>query len=595
MFKAFADWFGYGDEKEDIVDMRPIRGPGVHKHEFLGLRSERLSSVYAIHGELGRGAFGKVLAATHRTTGQEAVCKVIPKAPLKDQSMVRNEIEILRTLDHPNIVRMFEYFEDSQAFYILFERISGGDLQEAIKRCRAGLPEKQVARYIRQVLMAVNYCHSLPQPVVHRDLKPGNIMLVSKRSSSLIGSLGQGTPDVKIIDYGLGMMVSKGDLKKVCGTPVFMAPEVFDGHYGKEADIWAIGMMTYYLLTKELPFPGSLSRWEDFAFLVKSLRLDFPKRQGWSRRKLRSARDLIRGMMSQDRSKRPTAAQALRSEFLTSHAPRIGLGWRGYSKKLVNGLAGYASAPPVLRIMLLISACHMDQTQMGKMKRQFGAIDTDDDGFISLADLRSLLTSRCNTASASDPAELMVIADLDGDGVIGFTEFVAAWLYGRLGKDTDCVRHAFDLIDTDHDGYVSRDDVFTALNTPQLQDLGGSRALAADISDIFPTSYRLDCNQFIQHILNHEPVRLGLRFAMPRHKLLQERWACFLGGSGGARAEHQGPTTRGLAAAGSRSSAEYEANDSDMTGSETDNAGSGDCETESSSSEHQRRCRKLWC
>eukprot|EP00928_Gymnodinium_smaydae_P039610 TRINITY_DN27021_c0_g2_i1.p1 TRINITY_DN27021_c0_g2~~TRINITY_DN27021_c0_g2_i1.p1 ORF type:complete len:590 (+),score=141.65 TRINITY_DN27021_c0_g2_i1:208-1977(+) len=518
MFQAIANFFGFGDEDETEVTAEDLRGPGVHKWEFLGRRDDaRLEDVYFIEGEIGRGAFGKVLAIKNRATSRGAVCKLIPKGPSREQTAVRSEIELIRTLDHPNIVRMFEYFEDRKSFYIVFERISGGDLQAEVRGTRYGLDEKTVARYVRQVLLAINYCHSLVTPVVHRDLKPANVMRIGHAGSTM-GFI-PGVSDIKLIDFGLGMLAGD-DLSRVCGTPVFMAPEVFDGKYGKEADIYAVGMMMYYLLTKELPFASVPSNLEDFRKMLGSFQIDFPERHGWKARRLRLARDLVACMLSMDRKARPTAAQALKSEYLMKHAPSTGLGWRGYSRKLVTGLSGYATAPPVLRVVLLVAASQVDQAEMGKMRRQFVAIDRDGDGFISGEDLRTLLKQRSEAEDLS-PAVLQV-ADLDGDGVVSFSEFVAAWLYGRLERNTDCVSHAFEIIDRDHDGLVTREDVFEALNTPQMRQLGGSKALAESVSDIFPPRRRLDCKTFTALLLQHEPVRLGLRFTRPRHRQLYE-------------------------------------------------------------------------
>jgi calcium-dependent protein kinase len=333
-----------------------------------------------------------------------------------------------------------------------------------------------------------------------------------------------------------------------------MAPEVFNGLYGKEADIWSIGMTAYYLLTREFPF-STAGRWEDVAENVRTFQLEFPREQGWSSRRLRPARDLIRALLAVDVTVRLTAPQALRSEFIVRHAPAPGLGWRGYSKKLVEGFPGYAAAPNVLRVLLLVTACQMDQTQMGKMKRQFMDIDADGDGFITRDDLAKLLQHR---STGSDPVELLHIADIDGDGAIGFTEFVAAWLYGRLGEDKECVRHAFELLDSDSDGLVSREDILRGLNTKQLGELGGSRSLAEDVADVFPTGKRLDCRSFVEQLTMHEPMRVGFRYKRPR----RTRGCCvhLISSTESVR--------RVATMTGSSRSVRYESDDSDMEDSE---------------------------
>jgi len=562
-FFDIADWFNENDSNSNVpqkTKAEPVGllvGPGVNKSLFTGPRmgAETIQSMYDVERRLGNGCYGEVLAVRHRFTHHQAVCKVIQKAEMKHRTVVLNEIEILRTLDHPHIVRIFEYFEDAVSFCIVLEMCMGGDLQEELDRSRDGLPVKLVARYVRQVLLATNYCHSLRQPVVHRDLKPANVIKLDRGPES----------DVKVIDFGFAGLCSEDGMHEARGTPIFMAPEVFDRDYGEKADIWSIGMMLYFLLVKDLPLDPRVSNVEEFGDMVRDLHLTFPRRQGWDRERRgpRAARDLIRGMLEQDPGLRLSAAEALRSEFIVrnSPAPEFGLFTHRPSRDLVEGLREYALAPPVVRVLMLMCACQLDEERMAQMREHFDALDRDHDGFISQEELARLTRSSWRRrALGPDPREVMEMADLDGDGVIGFSEFVAAWLYGRLGHNKNLFWHAFDLIDEDRDGKVDRDDIFRAMDTPQMRELGGSRSLGKDIADIFPRK-PMDLQEFSAALMRHEPVRMGLRIRARRDGLARRLFPCAY--------RHE------VVAAGGGADPRYQANDSDIGSDDSDRGGRG--------------------
>jgi len=507
MFQAVAEFFGVEEilglsTKELLVDTRRIRGPGIHKSGFLGRNSGDLNAHYFVLGKVGEGAFGTVCTLAHKKYKRQAVCKAICKETTQDENMVRNEIAILQSLDHPNIVRLFEYFETDKAFLIVFEHLPAGDLQQEMHNCSGGMKVRRVAHYMRQVLLAINYCHSLQVPVLHRDLKPANVMKLSRGAWS----------DVKIIDYGLSVMTAQGQSKKVCGTPVFMAPEAFEGKHSQAVDLWGVGMMTYYMLVKDLPFENAQGREPDeLSLLVRRIRPGhFPMHQGWDKRKLRSARDLLARLLRQDPRERFTAAQALNSDFIrdntspSSFPLRFGLFQGGPSKKLLQGLHDYVSAPPppVLRIALLMAACKMDQSKMEKMKRHFETIDRDCDGYVSARDLADLLSRGGRgrkPMAAAQAAEVLKMVDLNADGKIGFSEFVAAWLYGRLGKHQDCLKHAFEMMDTDGDGVVSQVDILNGVSSCECLT-APLEGRAQEVARIFPRT-PMHYQDFVAHLM----------------------------------------------------------------------------------------------
>lgn len=154
------------------------------------------------------------------------------------------EMSILKNLDHPNILKLFEVFEDQQKYQLVTEYCFGGELFDEILKIGC-FSEKNAATIIEQVLLAVSYCHQIG--VVHRDLKPENI-LIDKEQNNIL----------KVIDFGTAVIYNKNTdlLEGVKGTSYYIAPEVLQSKYDERCDVWSIGVMLYILLSGYPPFDG---------------------------------------------------------------------------------------------------------------------------------------------------------------------------------------------------------------------------------------------------------------------------------------------------------------------------------------------------
>jgi len=166
-------------------------GVKVNSHMFVNKQDGTLRDVYKIGKVLGEGAFGEVRLCTHRETGEKRAVKVLKKDAMDEEetAAMLNEINILRGIDHPNVVKIYEYFEDAKRFYIVTQHIEGGELFDEIIK-RGTFSERDAAVLIKQLLSCVNYCHN--KNIVHRDLKPENIMLEASKEFD----------EIKVIDFG---------------------------------------------------------------------------------------------------------------------------------------------------------------------------------------------------------------------------------------------------------------------------------------------------------------------------------------------------------------------------------------------------------
>jgi len=275
-------------------------------------RRRRVEEEYDLRDLLGTGTCGEVRRAIHRRTGEERAVKIISIAgrngaaggagamSTEKLAGIRAEAEILRSLDHPYVVKLFDVFiSPNKAIYLVMELIKGGDLFDRIVE-RERYTELRARRLFRRILAAVHYLHE-ERGIVHRDLKPENILVVDRRSDV----------NIKLTDFGLAKNMTAEGLKTFCGTPQYFAPEVLrrrhtvkgDGRYGKEIDCWSIGVVLFILLSGSPPFDVSAG-----FDAVASARVVFYEDR-WSSVS-EEARDLVMRLLEKDPRRRMSVKDA---------------------------------------------------------------------------------------------------------------------------------------------------------------------------------------------------------------------------------------------------------------------------------------------
>ncbi|KAB5542680.1 kinase-like domain-containing protein [Coniochaeta sp. 2T2.1] len=266
---------------------------------------------YKVGKTLGAGSYSVVKECVHIDTGRYYAAKVINKRLMAGREhMVRNEIAVLKkvSMGHQNILTLVDYFETMNNLYLVTDLALGGELFDRI--CRKGsYYESDAADLIRATLSAVAYLHD--HGIVHRDLKPENLLFRTPEDNA----------DLLIADFGLSRIMDEEQfhvLTTTCGTPGYMAPEIFKktGH-GKPVDLWALGVITYFLLCGYTPF----DRDSDFEEMQAILNADynFTPVEYW-RGVSDSAKDFIRRCLTVDPGKRMTAHEALQHPFVAGWA-----------------------------------------------------------------------------------------------------------------------------------------------------------------------------------------------------------------------------------------------------------------------------------
>merc|ERR1719220_2764909 len=205
--------------------------------------------MYRLLKTIGKGNFAKVKLAKHIPTGKEVAIKIIDKTQLNPGSLQKlfREVRIMKTLDHPNIVKLFQVIETEKTLYLVMEYASGGEVFDYLV-LHGRMKEKEARAKFRQIVSAVQYCHQ--KKIIHRDLKAENLLLDSEMN-------------IKIADFGFSNEFMPGNkLDTFCGSPPYAAPELFQGkkYDGPEVDVWSLGVILYTLVSGSLPFDGSTLR-----------------------------------------------------------------------------------------------------------------------------------------------------------------------------------------------------------------------------------------------------------------------------------------------------------------------------------------------
>ena len=218
------------------------------------IQNKSLFDKYEVKQKIGKGKFGLVKSGINKETKKPVAIKIMAKKNMdkSDMELAKVEIDILKIAQHPNIIKLYDVFENENYIYIIMEYCSGGDLLSYFEHFEYELPEAKVCEIIHKLSMAIYYLHSYG--IVHRDLKPENILMTDLTSNA----------DIRLLDFGLSKIVGNDEkCTEPYGTLSFVAPEVLQGKpYDKSVDLWSIGIITFLLLCGYMPFDDKHSERE---------------------------------------------------------------------------------------------------------------------------------------------------------------------------------------------------------------------------------------------------------------------------------------------------------------------------------------------
>ena len=412
-------------------------------------------SIYLKTKMLGSGAFGEVWLVHHRDLDRDFAMKIIKKRKNKknDEREILNEIEILKKLDHPKILKVVDFYSTLKRYYIITEYCHEGELfNEIIKVGK--FDEGQAAFIINQILKAITYCHKMN--IIHRDIKPENIMITNREKNGCL--------QVKLIDFGTAKMFEKGHQEnKYVGSSYYMAPEVIRRKYDEKCDLWSIGVIMYILLTGRPPFDGN-----DDDEILENVKKGVYDTYSYPYPLLSShSKDLINKLLQYDPKKRISADQAIEhpwfktAEFkkkdkVNTIAPEL-------ARELIHNMTKYRSDNILKCAVIAYLVHHITNTEeCFEASKLFIKIDLNYDGKIEKHELIQGFIKYWGISKdeAEEKVELIFKnIDTDFNGFIEYEEFVRAAVNSSIFMSQNYLKFAFNYFDRDASGDITFEEI----------------------------------------------------------------------------------------------------------------------------------------
>lgn len=367
------------EENKSKFDIKKLISNFILKKEyFISHKTSSVFDEYDIDKKpVGQGAFGIVYKAKEKNTGLVRAIKQVMNQNIKNYDGFMNEVTALKTLDHPNIIKLFEVYEDKECVFLVQEFCEGGELFDYIAE-NEHLSEKEAARVFHQITSSILYCHK--NCICHRDLKPDNFMLSKK---------GEGSP-VKLIDFGLSRSFFKyqdkggGEMLRMetrAGTALYMAPEVLKKDYSNACDTWSLGVILYIMLSGLLPFEGTTDA--EIEDSIKNLRFDFDD-EVWESIS-DEAKDLISKMLVYEKD-RITPRECLKHAWVKN---QLGDGeGKTYNESYMAKFEDFKESNHLKKAILSFLATKVNDEEIKKEIELFNSFDTNNDGYITKKELK---------------------------------------------------------------------------------------------------------------------------------------------------------------------------------------------------------------
>lgn len=426
----------------------------------------RLEDDYELQDKvLGTGMSGSVQLVASTVDGSYYALKTYDKDSmnLSRYKLLKQEVEIYLSVDHPNIARLIDVYEWDEGIALIMEYCSGGELQQRWET--EAYEEQDVIEATKQMLYAVNYLHA--HNICHRDLKLENFLYESPNKNA----------SLKLIDFGLSIALDDEEMtmKSSVGTLLYCSPDVISGKaYTSKCDLWSLGVIVFMLLSGRPPYVTSMGH--------ERLRKDISRAKvQWDRLQdsiSPEARDFVQKLLVLDPSQRMDAASALEHPWLASKVREPNAGPHLGGDVLV-ALKQYMKQSKLQRLLLHLLAQELGPEEAKEMRELFLRIDSDERGTIRLDDLKAAMRQRQtakggfmslrrltspNLSPSSNKSEeqaeqLFEMLDANGDEEVHYSDFLAATVNVRGRWRRETLRKIFNRIDRDGSGTISVSEV----------------------------------------------------------------------------------------------------------------------------------------
>ena len=406
---------------------------------------------------LGSGSFGCVYEAKNVIFKNTVAMKVIKKDPNNqlDEQEIRNEIDILTKLSHPNIVKIYEFYISNAHYYIITEFCKEGELFSYIKN---KYTERQLAVLFYQVFSGLWYLHD--NKILHRDIKLENIM-ISKIEKDY--STNEDLFWVKIIDFGTAKIFEKNKKEKdIVGSSYYIAPEVLKQNYNEKCDTWSVGVILYMMLVGRAPFDGK----DDEEIILKINSADYNSKEPRLLKHSPEVRDLVSKLLQKDIDKRYSAKEALNHPWFVKFGGRnlFSNFKREEIEPYINNLFNYSYNSKIQQLVIAFLVHNLPSTDSSinilKLFRYFNKSGncklTKEELIFGLYDYRN------KNEVNNEVGRLFALLDGDNNGYIEYEEFLRACIDKKLIMKTIYLKYAFKFLDKEKSGTLNTQKIIKA-------------------------------------------------------------------------------------------------------------------------------------
>ena len=450
--------------------------------DFIKINSKPLQSEYTLLNLLGTGSFGEVWLAVHKETkSRRAIKQIILSDPSETElDKLLKEVSILKSLDHPNIIRVYEVYKNKSKLSIVTEYCQGGELFDRIQRMQR-FTENQAARYMLNMVSAVMHCHN--SDIVHRDLKPENMLLEDDTENA----------QIKLIDFGTSRFIPNDKkLRKPIGTCFYMAPEVLTAEYDKKVDVWSLGVILYVMLSGFVPFSGKTD--QEIFSRIRNAPLSFDK-PCWNSIS-EEAKVLIRKMLEKKPQSRISIIDVYNDNWLQERGNNR-LPDKIIQSESLKSLNEFRTEGKLQKaVYIYIISQFVEMKYFDKLKSVFLSLDTDGDGFLSKDEI---LSASEDFNFHINFNEILTNCDHDKNGLINYSEFLAATVDREAVYNRSNLVSAFNRFDRNGDGKIDLDELRSVVGGNKSDSIFKQMIEEADKNK----DGVIDIIEFVEHMQNY--------------------------------------------------------------------------------------------
>ena len=444
--------------------------------ELLVLQQTGNPDKYIRGKKIGKGTFGNVYECKNKLFNSKVAMKIIHKNYRMNNTLIKNEIDILKKLSHPNIVRIYEFYESNNCFYLINEFCPNGELYAYINNSK--LDEDQLSVIFYQVFSGLKYLHE--NNILHRDLKPENI-LISKKEIDLLDNKEYFW--IQIIDFGTAKIFEKDkNENSIVGSPYYIAPEVINSDYNEKCDTWSVGVILYMFLVGRPPFNGNNNMEIIDSIMSKEYDENNPKLLTHSE----EVRDLIKHLLDKDTNKRLSAKEALnhvwfkkfngRKLFENFHKEDMAL--------YIDNLFNYTFNSKIQQLVIAFLVHNLPHTESSinilKLYRYFNK--TGDCKLTKEELINGLYEYRDKEEVDKKIDNILLLLDCNKNEIIEYEEFLRACIDKKEILTDEYLKYAFKFLDKENNNLLSAEQINSAFFSKKNKVL--EYAITKDLNEL---------------------------------------------------------------------------------------------------------------